>query len=150
LEEITNLWLDSGWEKTTHEFVLYLEQVLEDYNESVRYDSRWLNPDMKRAMVERPVMSNCSLRNAKDRETDRIAQMGDSERFDYCTFMFLLREAAKTVDTERAQQNRSCRRCSANFHLQDGNEAEDEGSDTEVSDLSQTFQVWMSRQIAGS
>jgi hypothetical protein len=39
----------------------------------------------------------------KDRETDRIAQMGDSGRFDYRTFMFLLREAAKTIDTERAQ-----------------------------------------------
>jgi hypothetical protein len=150
LEEITNLWLDSGWEKSTYKFMLYLEQILEDYNESVRYESQQLTPDMKRAMVERAVMSDRSLRNVKDRETDCIAQMGDSGRFDYCTFMFLLREAAKTIDTERAQRNRSRRRQSANFHLQDDNDAEDESSDMEVSDLSQAFQVWMSHQIAGS
>lgn len=150
LEEITNLRLDSGWEKTTHEFVLYVEQVLEDYNESVRYDSQRLTPDMKRAMVERAVMSNRSLRNVKDRETDRIAQMGDAGRFDYRTFMFLLREAAKTVDTERAQRNRSRRRQRANFHIQDGNEGDGEDSDGEVSDLSQAFQAWMLRQVIGS
>jgi hypothetical protein len=40
LEEITNLRLDSGWEKSTLEFVLYVEQVLEDDNELVRYDSQ--------------------------------------------------------------------------------------------------------------
>jgi hypothetical protein len=94
-----------------------LEQVLEDYNESVRYESQRLTPDMKRAMVERAVMYNRSLRNVKDRETDCIAQMGDTGRFDYRTFMFLLREAAKTVDTERAQCNRSQRRQAANVHI---------------------------------
>jgi hypothetical protein len=58
LEEITNLWLDSGWEKSTYELVLYLEQVLEDYSESGRYESQRLTPDMKCAMVEQAVMSN--------------------------------------------------------------------------------------------
>jgi hypothetical protein len=147
LEEITNLRLDSSWEKSTYEFILYLEQVLEDYNESVRYDSQRLTPDMKRAMVERAVMSNRSLRNIKDRETDRIAQMGDTGRFDYRTFMFLLREAAKTVDTERAQRNRTRRRRSANVHIQ---EDSDEASDGDNGDIAQAFQVWLSRQFPGS
>jgi hypothetical protein len=105
---------------------------------------------MKHAMVELAVLSNRSLHNVKDRETDHIAQMGDAGRFDYRTFMFLLREAAKTVDTERAQQNRSRRQRTANLNLQDGNEGGDEDLDSEVSDLSQAFQVWMSHQVAGS
>jgi hypothetical protein len=52
LEEITNMRLDSTWDKSIREFILSIERLIEEYNESVRYKTQQLNPDMKRAMVE--------------------------------------------------------------------------------------------------
>jgi hypothetical protein len=100
---------------------------------------------MKRAMVERAVMSERSLREVKNRETDQIAQIGESARFSYSTFIYLLKEAAKTTDKERAQKTRPRKR-RTNIHQL----ATTEESNEDESELDQLFQAWITRRLPGS
>jgi hypothetical protein len=143
LQEITSRRLDSTWSKSVREFILEYEQLLEDYNESVRFVSQQLSPEMKRAMVERAVAPNRVLRDLKNRENDQIAQVGIRGRFDYRTYMYLLKEAAKSVDVERGQRNRGRRK--ANIHAIDDNSDEDDDDS-----LTRTLQAWVSRRVSGS
>ena len=147
LKQLTAMSLDSTWDKTIREFILEISTMLEDYNESVRFSSQELNSDMKRAMVERAVHPNKALRAVKDRETDRIAEHGPRARYDYTTYMFLLKEAAKNIDRAASNSSRRTRR-RLNLHaLTEGSDGSDSDPDGEDS---QALQIWVSRRHPGS
>jgi hypothetical protein len=146
LTKITNMRLDSTWDKTAREFLLEFSNNMQDYNESVRFPSQELNSDMRRAMIERAVHPNRALRAVKDRETDRIAELGPTARHDYATYMYLLKEAAKNLDKANANHRRNRRRL--NLHtITDGDD--DSGSDDDK-ELHQALQVWLSRRNPGA
>ena len=135
IEELSTIRLDHTWNKPTLEFFLYIDKLMDDYNDSVRTEAQRLTQEMRRAYVERAVSGIRVFNEIKLRERDRIATNGVGARFTYTQHMYLLREAAKSYDMERARRSRNRR--SANLH--DGVGSDD--SDIQDGEYAM-FQAW--------
>ena len=136
LGEITTISLDRSWTKTVLEFIVYLEDLMINYNELMRNPSQKLSPDMMRSFFERAVHKVRALHDVKQREREQMIRYGDAARLRFEDYMYLLKEAAKAVDRERSVRSR---RQANVMEITDG-------SDDEHMEEFNQFQAWKAQQ----
>lgn len=145
LDLIVQTRLDNGWGKPYVDFISHMLDLMDQYNETVRYRSQRLSDEAKRSHLERAVEGVKALNDVRIRELQMVAH-GHTHRLSFHRYVALLRDAAKICDKARGDRRRKPRQ--ANTHDQVASPEQDDTTqdDPDMEEAYSQFQIWMASQ----
>jgi hypothetical protein len=102
--EITTTRLDIWkWTKSTYDFIVLFDQLMDMYNSQQRIPELYINDHMRRLYLQNAVSTVKGFREVNDRKTDRLVMGGPG--FSYDEYLIAVKLAATNIDEHQSTKS---------------------------------------------